>query len=248
MTHYETLGVAKDADAAEIKRAWRALALIHHPDRGGAVDSFNAVKDAWSVLSDPAQRTAYDLSLLMLCSCGNPKIPGADACVVCALMRRPRSTADSDKPPRQRQKAASPPPPTANPGGARDDAPHGAGPGARGAPSRETARVGRPPSDGERKRKVREDAAAIRGAWAPPPSVDGFSVDGDFVVSGPDDLLAGILADTSFRGAPLDVKLRMDRDGAIRLSGTTVRDARRIHDRLRGASGLFNLVRSIVGG
>jgi len=85
----------------------------------------------------------------------------------------------------------------------------------------------------------------VRGAWGS--SVDGFSVDGDFVVSGPDDLLAGVLADSSIRGSPIDVTLRLDKDGALRVSGSTVRDVRRVHRRLKEASGLFNLVRSIMG-
>jgi hypothetical protein len=103
----------------------------------------------------------------------------------------------------------------------------------------------RPPSNRERERKVRQDAEAVRGAWGS--SVDGFSVDGDFVVSGPDDLLAGVLADSSIRGSPIDVTLRLDKDGALRVSGSTVRDVRRVHRRLKEASGLFNLVRSIMG-
>ena len=48
MTHYDTLGVPKDADAATIKRAFKKKAAKAHPDRGGdsgAMAEVNAVRD-----------------------------------------------------------------------------------------------------------------------------------------------------------------------------------------------------------
>lgn len=66
-THYETLGLANDASAAAIKRAYRALARRHHPDAApgdaGAETRFKAISEAYAILSDPAKRAAYDASL-----------------------------------------------------------------------------------------------------------------------------------------------------------------------------------------
>lgn len=58
---YATLGVAKGADAAAIKKAYRKLARSHHPDSNGGDDArFKEVGEAYSVLSDPEQRKKYD--------------------------------------------------------------------------------------------------------------------------------------------------------------------------------------------
>ncbi len=62
--YYETLGVAEDASAAEIKKAYRTLARTHHPDRNPdnpeAEETFKAVQEAYDVLGDAAKRTQYD--------------------------------------------------------------------------------------------------------------------------------------------------------------------------------------------
>jgi DnaJ-class molecular chaperone len=61
---YQVLGVARDADAAAIKKAFRRLAQESHPDRHpddpGAEDRFKRINKAYSVLSDPERRAAYD--------------------------------------------------------------------------------------------------------------------------------------------------------------------------------------------
>ncbi len=58
---YKTLGVAKDADAAAIKKAYRKLARSHHPDSNDGKDArFKEIGEAYSVLSDPEQRKQYD--------------------------------------------------------------------------------------------------------------------------------------------------------------------------------------------
>lgn len=65
-THYSILGVEPDATAAQIKRAYRALAKVHHPDVSAAADSakqFAKLAAAYETLSDPAARRAYDQSL-----------------------------------------------------------------------------------------------------------------------------------------------------------------------------------------
>ncbi|GAA1576554.1 MULTISPECIES: J domain-containing protein [Kribbella] len=61
--HYEVLNVERSASAAEIKSAYRKMALKVHPDQGGNAALFRLVQEAWSTLSDPAKRAAYDRSL-----------------------------------------------------------------------------------------------------------------------------------------------------------------------------------------
>jgi molecular chaperone DnaJ len=64
MTHYETLGLNRKARLADIKRAYRRLARRHHPDLNPgdrrAEEMFKAINEAYSVLSDPQRRRAYD--------------------------------------------------------------------------------------------------------------------------------------------------------------------------------------------
>lgn len=64
--YYEILGVAKQASAAEIKKAYRKLALKYHPDRVSedkkkeAEEEFKVVSEAYAVLTDPKKRQLYD--------------------------------------------------------------------------------------------------------------------------------------------------------------------------------------------
>lgn len=58
--YYQTLGVLKTATAAEIKQAYRSLAMRHHPDRGGDVAQFQEIQEAYAVLSDEEKRAQYD--------------------------------------------------------------------------------------------------------------------------------------------------------------------------------------------
>ena len=58
--YYNTLGVAKQASADEIKRAYRKLASQHHPDKGGDTKKFQEIEEAYRILSDPDKRAQYD--------------------------------------------------------------------------------------------------------------------------------------------------------------------------------------------
>lgn len=57
---YETLEVPKDADVKAIKKSYRRLSLIHHPDRGGDEHKFKEIAAAYEILSDPDKRSIYD--------------------------------------------------------------------------------------------------------------------------------------------------------------------------------------------
>jgi molecular chaperone DnaJ len=57
---YQTLGVARDATADQIKQAYRKLASRHHPDRGGDTKTFQEIQAAYDVLSDPQRRAGVD--------------------------------------------------------------------------------------------------------------------------------------------------------------------------------------------
>ncbi|MFH1560979.1 MAG: J domain-containing protein [Patescibacteria group bacterium] len=61
--YYQTLGVAKTASQAEIKKAYRTMALKWHPDRNkeaGAEEQFKKINQAYEVLSDSQKRQTYD--------------------------------------------------------------------------------------------------------------------------------------------------------------------------------------------
>ncbi len=62
--YYDILGVDKSADKAEIKKAYKKLALQYHPDRNkeeGAEEKFSEISKAYDVLSDENKRAQYDM-------------------------------------------------------------------------------------------------------------------------------------------------------------------------------------------
>lgn len=65
MNWYNVLGVTPDADAGQLKRAYRSLARSAHPDRGGSGEAFVALHHAYSVLANTATRAAHDAELAL---------------------------------------------------------------------------------------------------------------------------------------------------------------------------------------
>ena len=60
MDYYSVLGVPKGASEEDIKRAYRKLAMQHHPDRGGDAAKFQQIQEAYDTLGDAGKRQQYD--------------------------------------------------------------------------------------------------------------------------------------------------------------------------------------------
>ena len=61
MDHYETLGVPRDASAADIRKAWKRLMSQTHPDKeGGETADAAEINRAYQALRDPDRRARYD--------------------------------------------------------------------------------------------------------------------------------------------------------------------------------------------
>lgn len=57
LTNYEILKISKNSSISEIKTAFKKLALIHHPDKGGDIDEFNKIQKAYQELTEPPLKT-----------------------------------------------------------------------------------------------------------------------------------------------------------------------------------------------
>lgn len=62
MDHYTRLGIQPNANAEEIKKAYRKLASTHHPDKGGDTQIFQEIEQAYRILSNQQSRMQYDNS------------------------------------------------------------------------------------------------------------------------------------------------------------------------------------------
>jgi DnaJ-class molecular chaperone len=61
MDYYSILEIPKSASAEEIKKAYRKMAMKHHPDRNGGDDTqFKKIQEAYEILSDPNKKQQYD--------------------------------------------------------------------------------------------------------------------------------------------------------------------------------------------
>lgn len=60
MDYYSTLGINENASQDDIKKAYKKLAMQHHPDRGGDTKKFQEISQAYDTLGDPAKRAEYD--------------------------------------------------------------------------------------------------------------------------------------------------------------------------------------------
>jgi DnaJ-class molecular chaperone len=61
MDYYNTLGLQRNASDAEIKKAYRSMAMKYHPDRGGDEKKFKEISQAYEFLSDPQKKQIIDL-------------------------------------------------------------------------------------------------------------------------------------------------------------------------------------------
>ena len=60
MDYYSVLGISKNASDSEIRKAYKAKSMQHHPDRGGDEEKFKEINEAYSALKDPNKKAAYD--------------------------------------------------------------------------------------------------------------------------------------------------------------------------------------------
>ena len=60
MDYYDILGVSRSATDKDIRKAYKAKSMQHHPDRGGDEEKFKEINEAYSTLKDPQKKAMYD--------------------------------------------------------------------------------------------------------------------------------------------------------------------------------------------
>jgi len=60
MNPYTVLNISKDSNESDIKKAYRKLAIQHHPDKGGNADKFKEISSAYEILSNKQKKQQYD--------------------------------------------------------------------------------------------------------------------------------------------------------------------------------------------
>ena len=65
-TYYDILNLNINTNINEIKKKYKELIIIHHPDKGGNTVEFNKIITAYSILSDPIKKQEYDYGLSTL--------------------------------------------------------------------------------------------------------------------------------------------------------------------------------------
>ena len=63
MNYYQILNVSTDASSEEIKKSYRKLVKVYHPDTGGDDNQFKQLSDAYETLSNPEKRKLYDIKI-----------------------------------------------------------------------------------------------------------------------------------------------------------------------------------------
>lgn len=58
--YYEILGISSNSSIADVKKAYKILAMKHHPDKGGNPETFKDINEAYAVLSDTSKKEKYD--------------------------------------------------------------------------------------------------------------------------------------------------------------------------------------------
>jgi DnaJ-class molecular chaperone len=65
-TAYGILGVLRMAPLEEIRDCYYRLAVLHHPDHGGDVETMMLISKAWAAIKTPEKRKAYEQKLIMM--------------------------------------------------------------------------------------------------------------------------------------------------------------------------------------
>lgn len=71
---FELLGLTSSATTEEVKKAWRQLATIHHPDKGGDAEKFNELRQAYTRCLELSQLNDERESQCLVCG-GDGRVP-----------------------------------------------------------------------------------------------------------------------------------------------------------------------------